>query len=151
MLPLGNMVWHLCVRCSVTNGEQSRVLFAKSAEEHMEWLEVLKRASKVVPFEDVYHLGVSAFFHYNFVFWRCDGFCGTSVCALVEFFGRSLTQSLCSLLRIVRTVFTPTFVRHPLQREIGSGRFSKVYEGTHRVTGLTVAVKVITKADLKEV
>jgi calcium/calmodulin-dependent protein kinase I len=37
------------------------------------------------------------------------------------------------------------------QKEIGSGRFSKVYEATNKATGAVVAVKLITKADLKEV
>jgi hypothetical protein len=44
--------------CSITNGEQSRLLFAKTAEDHIAWLDALKKSSKVLPFEDVYVLGV---------------------------------------------------------------------------------------------
>lgn len=93
------------------------MFFTKSAEERDAWLDVLSRASRVIPFEKVYTLGVRA--------------CVSSVASWGH----------------LRLVFGPVI----FQKEIGSGRFSKVYEATNKATGSVVAVKLITKADLKDV
>jgi hypothetical protein len=49
----------VCCGCSSVHGEHNRFLYAKGEEERLAWLDILQRAARTVPFDEVYTLGVS--------------------------------------------------------------------------------------------
>ena len=114
--------------CSSVHGDHNRYLYARTESDQTRWLDALRQASRTEPFEDKYTLGVGR--------------------GVLPSMARQQTRS--SLWMHIRSVLRRCLWFVMLQRELGSGRFSKVFEAVSVDTGEEFAVKMINKADLKE-
>ena len=119
--------------CSSVHGDHNRYLFTRTESDQTRWLDALRAASRTEPFEEKFTLGVRLVGRAWSIAW-----CHCSVSAQLRVSAPACDGNGCAYFCFV-------------QRELGTGRFSKVFDAVCIETGDEFAVKIINKADLKEV